>query len=204
MKYKGTELVEMTPDQWDGKSREMLCWHIPSKAEDSDAFFKEVIVGYYNNHWHSSLGYRYAHCAEIPETVQQTVSLDECIEKAGVAFGVYAANPNCEAAAVAYSTKMYLEDLKQQKLFSECAEVQQAEIKNLEKLNSKLHCSLLHALSEVFRLKYELSFDYEIVGTIGGSWEKRRHMHRKDMLFRKSIAYLDAYKEAKKKLKEHR
>lgn len=202
MKYKGAEITEMTPDQWNGKSREMLCWHVEPKSDDSDAFFKEVIVGYYNNHWHSHLGYRYEHCAEIPETVQQTVSLDECIEKAGTAFGVYATNPNCEAAAVAYSTKMYLEDLKQQKLFSECAEAQQSEIKNLEKSNSKLHCSLLHALSEVFRLKYEQAFDFEIVDTNNGHWVKKRYMHRKDMLFRKSLAYRDAYKEAKKKLKD--
>lgn len=266
MKYKGAEITEMTPDQWDGKSREMLCWHVEPKSGDSDAFFKEVIVGYYNNHWHSSLGYRYAHCAEIPQVkVQQTVSLDECIEEAKVEFEAYPTNPNCEAAIMAYSTKMYLEDLKlkesridtaikliqndqafmamdvlkgeddslldtnplkdyppedldeqgyrkvfdtspkfEQKLFSEYVEAQQAEIKNLEKSNSKLHCYLLHALSEVFRMKYELAFDFEYVDTNDWLRKKKRYMRRKDMLFRKHLAYLDAYKEAKKKLKEHR
>lgn len=113
MKYKGAEITEMTPDRWDGKSREMLCWHVePKSDDDSEAFFKEVIVGYYNNHWHSHLGYRYDHCAEIPETVQQTVSLDECIKYADETFAAYTTCPNSKSAVVAYSTKMYLEDLK--------------------------------------------------------------------------------------------
>lgn len=148
MKYKGVEITEMTPDKWDGKSREMLCWHIPSRAENNGAFFKEVIVGYYKGSWYSSLGCEYAHCAEIPETAQQ------------------------------------------------------AEIKNLERSNSQLRCSLLHALSEVFRLKYEQAFDLEIVDTHEGYWKMKRRMHRKDMLLRKHLACRDAYKEAKRHVRE--
>lgn len=203
------------------------------------------------------------HCAEIPETVQQTVSLDECIKYADETFAAYTTCPNSKSAVVAYSTKMYLEDLKlkerridtairliqndpafmamdvlkgeddalldtnplkdyppedldehgyrkafntipkfEQKLFSEYVEAKQAEIKNLEKLNSELHCYLLHALSEVFRLKYEQAFDFEIVDTNDGHWKMKRYMHRKDMLFRKHLAYRDAYKKAKTKLKD--
>lgn len=94
-----------------------------------------------------------------------------------------------------------------QAVWHHCAEIphveaQQSEIKNLEKSNSKLHCYLLHALSEVFLLKYEQTFDFELVGTNDGPWKMKRYMHRKDMLFRKYLAYRDAYKKAKTKLKD--
>lgn len=257
MKYKGAEITEMTPDQWDGKSRNMLVWN---EGDDEPTIMH--IIGYDKCWIGSSYFYtEWGHCAEIPHV--EVTSLDECIEEAKFTFEAYTTNPNCKTAVMAYSTKMYLEDLKlkerridtaikliqndqafmamdvlkgeddslldtnplkdyppedldehgyrkvfdtnpkfEQKLFSEFVEAQQSEIKNLEKSNSKLHCSLLHALSEVFRLKYEQAFDFEIVDTHDGHWKKKRYMRRKDTLFRKYLAYRDAYKKAKTKLKD--
>lgn len=65
MKYNGKELIEMTPEKWDGKSREMLVW-----CDGSSEPSKFIVVGYdpTENGWidTETLGW-WAHCAEIPE-----------------------------------------------------------------------------------------------------------------------------------------
>lgn len=73
MKYNGKELVEMTPEKWDGKTRKMLVW------DDGDTkCYRAYIVGYTNstfkkpchewlageNGWSNG---PWQHCAEIPD-----------------------------------------------------------------------------------------------------------------------------------------
>jgi len=41
MKYNGKELIEITPDMWDGKPKEMLVWWDDHKPQ------KRVVVGYF-------------------------------------------------------------------------------------------------------------------------------------------------------------
>lgn len=71
MKYNGKELVEMTPENWDGKSRNMLVWDDVSKKP-----FEGIVVGYYpqDSYWMAigpySDGYSWQHCAEIPTEAQ--------------------------------------------------------------------------------------------------------------------------------------
>lgn len=67
MQFNGKELVEMIPETWDGKSREMLVWDDNSKNP-----LKKLVVGYFppDNHWMTfgqcAVGCGYQHCAEIP------------------------------------------------------------------------------------------------------------------------------------------
>lgn len=65
MKYDGKELVEMTPEDWDGKSREMLVW-CDGTTEPS----KFIVIGYdpTEKGWidTETLGW-WAHCADIPK-----------------------------------------------------------------------------------------------------------------------------------------
>ncbi|MCQ2210298.1 MAG: hypothetical protein MJZ34_08400 [Paludibacteraceae bacterium] len=78
MKYKGKELVEMTQENWDGKSRRMLAWRDDYKP------WLTMICGYnpLSKSWicaDSSIGF--SHCAEIPkEETNQVQSTDEMIE----------------------------------------------------------------------------------------------------------------------------
>lgn len=73
MTYNGKELTEMTPEKWDGKSREMLVWHKFSSPS------KKYIVGYTKfGAWADTIGRIYPHCAEIPdeekvETIEELV-----------------------------------------------------------------------------------------------------------------------------------
>lgn len=65
MKYNDKELSEITPDEWDGKSRQMLVWDDASSCPH-----KEMAVGYNPvlKRWvtvEDSIGFR--HCAEIPK-----------------------------------------------------------------------------------------------------------------------------------------
>lgn len=63
MKYNGKELIEMTPGNWDGKSRRMVAWN------DDDKTWSALICGYnpLSKSWicaDSSISF--SHCAEIP------------------------------------------------------------------------------------------------------------------------------------------
>lgn len=84
MKYNGKDLVEMIPENWDGKSRTMLVWD-----DESLSPYKEIVVGYNpgDNYWMTNDGYYYHHCAEIPnipkeETyITNNLTEEEIIEK---------------------------------------------------------------------------------------------------------------------------
>lgn len=63
MKYKDKELVEMTPEKWDGKTREMLVWDTEKYAPVIN-----TIVSYTTNgQWLNTIGDESNHCAEIPK-----------------------------------------------------------------------------------------------------------------------------------------
>lgn len=65
MKYDGKELVEMTPEDWDGKSREMLVWC------NSGICHIKTVVGYNPSKlaWivDDKVLVYWPHCAEIPK-----------------------------------------------------------------------------------------------------------------------------------------
>lgn len=67
MQYNGKVLIELTPENWDGKSRKMLVWD-----DTTEKPYEEIVVGYYpqDNCWMSigpySYGNSWEHCAEIP------------------------------------------------------------------------------------------------------------------------------------------
>lgn len=64
MKYNGKELIEMTPEKWDGKSREMLVWN-----DNSLSPHKKIVVGHFlrGDYWMAEDGNSWQHCAEIPK-----------------------------------------------------------------------------------------------------------------------------------------
>lgn len=81
MKYKGIELIEMLPENWDGKTREMLVWDDTSKNP-----YKKIIIGYFpgcfpqSSYWKSTDDCSWRHCAEIPtEEIVTEYSLNDCI-----------------------------------------------------------------------------------------------------------------------------
>lgn len=89
MKYNGKELIEMTPGNWDGKSREMLVWDDTNKTPR-----KRIVVGYYPQMdcWMAIGPYSggccpWQHCAELPKEESDTqkkeivpeYSLNDCI-----------------------------------------------------------------------------------------------------------------------------
>ena len=43
MTYKGKEVIRMTPNKWDGKSRTMLVWDVFDDGSSSAPFFAFVI-----------------------------------------------------------------------------------------------------------------------------------------------------------------
>lgn len=75
MQYNGIELIEMTPENWDGKTRKMLVW----LGTDSKPV-KCTIVGYELDDdgyalWiedDAGLICRWTHCAEIPEELEKS------------------------------------------------------------------------------------------------------------------------------------
>lgn len=72
MKYNGEELIEITAEKWDGKTRQMLVWN------GNDSCHLAYVVGYKHTHttkhgfieydveWLSTDGYYWQHCADIP------------------------------------------------------------------------------------------------------------------------------------------
>lgn len=72
MKYDGEELIEITSEKWDGKTRQMLVWN------GNDSCHLAYVVGYKHTHttkhgfieydveWLSTDGYYWQHCADIP------------------------------------------------------------------------------------------------------------------------------------------
>lgn len=84
MKYHGNDLIEITPEQWNGKPRKMLVWDDTSRKP-----LERVVVGYYpheqDNCWMAigpySDGCSWQHCAEIPKEAQYTKhSVNNCID----------------------------------------------------------------------------------------------------------------------------
>lgn len=73
MKYNGKELIEITPDDWDGKPKEMLVWwddHKPQKRVVV-GYFKYMIilwVAYEDSQTGQLMAWR--NCAEIPKEEQ--------------------------------------------------------------------------------------------------------------------------------------
>ena len=87
MKYNEKELVEMTPENWDGKSREMLVWSDLADPIVGKVSYIKTVVGYntIKSAWIVNLdGLNYEdwpHCAEIPkEEPNQVQSTDEMIK----------------------------------------------------------------------------------------------------------------------------
>lgn len=83
MKYDGKELVEMTPEDWDGKSRDMIVWtDITDPVPYRHACIRTVIGYHYRNlAWVVSSDKRldyWTHCAEIPE--EPAESLKDLVE----------------------------------------------------------------------------------------------------------------------------
>lgn len=82
MKYNGIELIEMIPENWDGKSREMLVWD-----NNSPSPYKKIVVGYVPGNLTGWMPADYSccwqHCAEIPEEsyITNNMTEDEIIEK---------------------------------------------------------------------------------------------------------------------------
>lgn len=86
MKYKGKELIEMTPEKWDGKSREMLVWN------DYDTKFTLALVcgftikghpiadtgNYKKENWYKHFNV-FQYCAEIPKDEPAEI-LEELLE----------------------------------------------------------------------------------------------------------------------------
>lgn len=73
MKYKGKELIEMLPENWDGKSREMLVWD-----DISENPLEGTVLGYFpqDNIWIAlvpSVGSEcgWQHCAEKPNVLEE-------------------------------------------------------------------------------------------------------------------------------------
>lgn len=72
MKYNGKELIEMTPEYWDGKTREMLVWD----GWDEHTLRKLTLIGYdsMSKNWITSYPYKgWHHCAEIPVEAKEDV-----------------------------------------------------------------------------------------------------------------------------------
>lgn len=78
MTYNGFELVEMTAENWDGKSREMLVWDIGSPEP-----CQRTVIGYdpVVNRWiDRETLFSWPHCAEIPKKEStQAQCVDEMI-----------------------------------------------------------------------------------------------------------------------------
>lgn len=70
-----TELEEMPPSQWDGKSRDMLVWN----DSDIHELATRPVIGFINGHWITLHGWydKWDHCAEIPKEMALTESLLE-------------------------------------------------------------------------------------------------------------------------------
>lgn len=86
MKYNGKELVEMTPEMWDGKTRKMLVWtDVSNPVQYGNLCHIKTVIGYSTEKlaWVISdkrLDY-WPHCAEITkEESNQAQSTDEMIE----------------------------------------------------------------------------------------------------------------------------
>lgn len=80
MKYNGKELVEMIPENWDGKSRSMLVWN-----DNSLSPYKKIVVGHFlrGDYWMAEDGNCWQYCAEIPEEsyITNNMTEDKIIEK---------------------------------------------------------------------------------------------------------------------------
>lgn len=76
MTYNGFELVEMTTEDWNGKSREMLVWD-----DDSPSLYKKLVIGYHphDNCWMSDNGDFWHHCADIPNEKQNIDKMFEVL-----------------------------------------------------------------------------------------------------------------------------
>lgn len=77
MKYNGKELIELSPEKWDGKSREMLVWD-----DISENPLEGTVLGYYpqDNIWIAlvpSIGSEcsWQHCAEMPKEEKEIEDL---------------------------------------------------------------------------------------------------------------------------------
>lgn len=86
------------------------------------------------------------------------------------------------------------------KILSEHCNSLQSEIKILEKRNDELCCLALHAMSELF---YWLQDKYFRDGTCALSWEEKEMLDKRGGKYLNlRCKYLDAYRKAKKELKE--
>lgn len=80
MQHNGIELEEITFEQWDGKTREMVVWC----DTNYDVCHIRTIIGYQypnngydENYWADNQGMIWNHCAEIPnEEPSKTIPFD--------------------------------------------------------------------------------------------------------------------------------
>ena len=84
MQYNGKELVEMSSENWDGKSREMIVWTNASNPAYKDVCHIKTVIGYNPRKlaWvvdDKGLVY-WPHCAEIPKESNQEQKIDEMIK----------------------------------------------------------------------------------------------------------------------------
>lgn len=88
MKYNGKELIEMSPDEWDGKSREMIVWtNATNPVLYGNVYHIKTVVGYNPRKlaWiidDKRLDY-WPHCAEIPkeESIEELKSQIERLKE---------------------------------------------------------------------------------------------------------------------------
>lgn len=79
MKYNEKELIEMLPENWDGKSRRMFVWNVGMNIPKV-----VVIIGFHDNYWITPNGTRWDYCSEIPKEdlyITQNMTENEIIEK---------------------------------------------------------------------------------------------------------------------------
>lgn len=84
MQYKGKELIELSPENWDGKSREMIVWTNAINPSFKDVCHIKTVIGYNPRKlaWvvdDKGLAY-WPHCAAIPEESDQEKDINEMIK----------------------------------------------------------------------------------------------------------------------------
>lgn len=89
MKYKGQELIEMIPTNWDGNTRQMLVWN-----DNDDDWQFACVIGYtyipvtingftdYKWQWICNGTGPWAHCADVPEEESMATGNVEGLKRA--------------------------------------------------------------------------------------------------------------------------
>lgn len=140
MKYNGKELIEMNPEKWDGKPRELLVW-MSNRTNDIK---KAIIVEWYKN------GYGYViwkdvnmnywnYCAEIPKE-EPDYSIDDLIKMI---------TKRCEDTSWFPADSCIVEYLKSLKELKEENEKLKVKVKALNSSNFQTHCGMHNVIAKL-------------------------------------------------------